>query len=267
MEVMVGIAIVAIISVPLLNMFATSFKVGRYSYNIDNANAAALRTVEAFKAGTLPYTLDANGLYEQTDYYDYNWNPTDEFNASFKVYTEIEGRFDPDSQMDSAYLPQLVSVSGTSYSITADIPALPASPAYTPTLTLTKDGSYYTLTCSDPILKKAGSALVRTVSVPATDLTSSVLPVVVDNRLNTAGQVQFRVTGTSGMELGLFVFGDNGENSLVSMTVTGGGASITKLDSDMEALRFDTLVIHVQAVRMSDGVVISDFETMSYVVQ
>lgn len=258
MEVMVGIAIVAIISVPLLNMFATSFKVGRYSYNIDNANAVALRTVESFRAGLLG-TETPEPLY-----FDYNWNATGQGNAVFQVNTTVQGI--PSDAMNSAFLPQFVDAAGNPYSVEIKYIAQPAGDTYKPTLTLSKSGSVYTLSCSDAILYKNGGGYNQ-VTIPESHLTSSVFPVVVDNTKNTTGAVEFQVTGMSGVELALFVFGDSGESSLVSMGVTGGGASITKMTGGVEALAFDQLLIHVQVVRLEDNLVISDYETRTYVVR
>ncbi len=268
MEVMVGIAIVAIISVPLLNMFATSFKVGRYSYNIDNANTVALRTVERIRAGQLPYTLDGAGQYLQTDYFDYSWNPVDPSNASSAVFrTEIRVQGQLSSNMNSAFLPQLVDSFGKSYSILIRYDAKPASPTFSPTITLESNGASYHLSSSEAIFVNQLGAFVDSVDVPKTDLRSPVLPVVVDNSLNTVGPVLFRVTGTSGVELGLFVYGDDDETPLVSISVTGGGASITKLEGGMDALQFDQLNISAKVIRMEDNLTIADYSTKTYVIR
>ncbi|MCE5235389.1 MAG: prepilin-type N-terminal cleavage/methylation domain-containing protein [Clostridiaceae bacterium] len=272
MEVMVGIAIVAIISVPLLNMFATSFKVGRYSYNIDNANAVALTTVEKLRSGQINFTLDGSGNYTQTEYFDYNWNSIAAggeeapLNAAFRAVSVVKG--ESLDSMQSAFLPQLVnSTTGENYSVGISYEQQ-GEAGFETTLELSYDSGSktYKLACGRSILSVNGVTGQSEVSIPAAHLmTSSVLPVVVDNSQNTVGHVRFKVTGVSGVELGLFVFGDDGESELVSMSVISGGASITHLEGGMDMLSFDRLDINVKVIREADGLVISDYATKSYV--
>lgn len=265
MEVMVGIAIVAIISVPLLNMFATSFKVGRYSYNIDNANAAALTTVENFRAGRVTYALDAGGKYAQTTYYDYNWTPlstvTGEESAPagavFKATMDVTGT--TSAEVDSSLLPQLTKATGETYSVVLDL-ALNAQPSLG--LTLSKSGGTYTLSCTSALLGGNDS-----VTIPESDLPSSTLPLIVNNGENT-NMVTLNVEGLPNVELGLFIFGDSDPAARhVNVSVSGGGVTIARLEKGIEAMRFDKLILHVQVVRLEDGLVISDYQTMSHVVQ
>lgn len=259
MEVLVGIAIVAIISVPLLNMFATSFKVSRYSYDVDKANAAALDIVERFRAGETVLALES-GVYTETLYFDYDWKPALAENHVFRAEAVVNGVVS--DSMDSAFLPQL----GGGHSII--ISYLKIVGEYEPTLTLTETENYYTLACGDGILHwDVVGAGVGTITILKTDVNAAVIPVIVDNSANAAGgSVRFQVTGISGVELALYVFGDSEANP-VSMSVTGGAASITKLKAKVEALEFDLLKIEVKVIRAKDGVVMADHATTSYVVR
>lgn len=276
MEVLVGIAIVAIISVPLLNMFATSFKVGRHSYDIDQANAVALDTIEKFRAGQSVLALET-GEYEATEYYDYGWNLAAEENYVFRVETKVVGKPTggapgADGDMQSAYLPQIFDSLGKSHTITMKLPHL-SGETYKPTLTLADEGTYFSLASNAAILQYDGGAGVKTLTIPKWQPNITTFPVIVDNSDYATGLVEIQVTGISGTELALFVFSGEGGvgNDSVSITVTGGAASITKLKRSVDTLEFDLLEISARVIRAADvaadEVVLAEHVTTSYVVR
>ena len=256
LEVVVGMAIVAIVSVPLLQMFVTSTRVGRHSYDTDKANAVVLQTVEQIKSGIYPVTLDGSGQFTQASYFTYDWGTGSAANYAFRMDITVTGSVS--NAMQSSYIPQFVNSSGTAYAISITYGPLPSSNY---TLTLTDTGGAYQLTCNAAILNCNGVTGATTISVPKADLASSVFPVAVDNTQNTLNTVQFAVSSNAGVQLGLYVFGDSG--NLVSMALAGGGASITKLSSDVNSMKFDKLTIHATVTR-ADGSVIADYQTLGY---
>lgn len=258
MEVVVGMAIVAIVSIPLLQMFVTSTKVGRYSYDTDKANSIVLETVEQIKSGTMPVTFDSAGNFAQASYFSYDWGMAGSSNYAFRMDVLVTGSVS--NAMQSSYIPQFVdSSSGSPYSVTIDYGVLPAANY---TLTLTQTGTNYQLACNAAILSCKGVAS-STVVIPKADIASSVFPVAVDDTVNTLNPVKFEVSSDADVQLGLYVFGDDAASPLVTMKLAGGNASITTLSADVSSLSYDKMTIHV-TVKRADGSVIADYTTMGY---
>lgn len=261
MEVVVGMAIVAIVSIPLLQMFVTSTKVGRHSYDTDKANAVALQTVEQIKSGNYAFTLGGT----DKSYYTYDWAPSTNTGSPFRMEVTVTGAIS--NAMQSTYTPQLVDATGNQYVISIDLGAMPTG-SYT--LGLTDEGGAYKLSCEPAALNFKGSGMVplmneRYVTVPKEYLTSPlILPVAIDNSQNSTHYVTLAVTSSAAPQLGLYVFGDDDETKLVSMTTGSVNASITRLSAGIDSMTYDRLAIEAKVLRTADNSVIADYETLGY---
>lgn len=106
MEVLTAIAIVAIISGPLLYLFVTSARIGRHSYDLDKASTLSVDLIEKIKANPGNWTdkgytslarVDGHSTalhkYTKSYYYDINWSSEDvtENQAAFRADVSLEG--------------------------------------------------------------------------------------------------------------------------------------------------------------------------------
>lgn len=293
MEVLLAIAIVAIIAGPLLQTFVTSTAVGRRSYDTDKANTVSVRTVEEIKGApssinTSGYSYDESydsslGKYihtfTRTQYYDTNWNgPYDTDlggTCPFREVITAQGEEDAASDLDGlSYIPELVAASGQNYRLEVDYGSM-TSNSYL--ITVTKDDTQYTVGTSEGILKSTlTGASGFSQSIPLEDCISGVLPIVV-----LVGDVEdvgnpptksFTVDNRTGKELGLYIYGDyrdpdNNDPHYVTATLTSGVMTVNYMKVSSATLSYDKLDLNVTVYRESDGVRITDYTTLLYLSQ
>lgn len=265
MEVMTAISIIAIISGPLLYMFTTSTRVGRWSYDTDKANTVAVRTVEELKADPSAVSLDESGLYSHVDYYSFDWQPSDSSTAAFSAVTTAEGA--GSGSVGRSYIPSLTDDDGNLYAIEINYGE---SPATQYTLTVTAQPLSYQVQCSSSVLTVNGLT-GSLVSIPRTHCASAlfpIIPIVVNDGQNSLIGVRFHVDNTSGAETALYVYGDydeaNPENHLVTASPLAGTMSINYMKVQNSFLQFDELKVNVQVLRLSDANQITDYTTKVY---
>jgi prepilin-type N-terminal cleavage/methylation domain-containing protein len=121
-EIVAALAIIAVVSGGLLQMFVLSSKMNSKADDIDKANALATRVAEDFKTGSKANEFfnrksvsvfasneaaNINGGTEYTKYYDNKWNEMNVIPSSgFKMKATIE--LDQKSKSTNAFTPQLV---------------------------------------------------------------------------------------------------------------------------------------------------------------
>ena len=89
LEVIISVAVLALVSVFILQMFVVSDRVNKKAKNIDQANMICMDAIERFK-NAAPRAI--NGHTEV--YYDSGWNIADTAEAAFILTVEIHGGYD-----------------------------------------------------------------------------------------------------------------------------------------------------------------------------
>lgn len=289
MEVLLAIAIVAIIAGPLLQTFVTSTAVGRRSYDTDKANTVSVKTVEEIK-GT-PSSIDTSRYsynevydsslgkyvhtYTRTQYYDRDWNgPYDTDlggTCPFRQVITARGEEDAASDLDGlSYIPELVAASGArtgqNYRLEVDYGSM-TSNSYL--ITVTKDGTQYTVSTSEGILKSTLTGVSGfSQSIPLEDCISGVIPIVVDVGDSPMNYVTFTVDNRTGKELGLYIYGDYyNDPHYITATLTSGVMTVNYMKVSSATLSYDKLDLNVKVYRQSDGVKITDYTTLLYLSQ
>lgn len=243
LEVITGLAVIAIVSVSLLQMFLTSTRVGRKGFDVDQANMLAVKAVELFKLNPVAlgesemfdngalgpfYTFEdtaTNSLYR---YYDFDWQPVeanllniDDFGAPADYSFQLVATTGPDvsvaggSTMGLSYYPQLLGGSQISCTVAG-------MPAATKVEVSSDSGS---------ISVKINN--VEKGPVPVSNIASGVLPILV-TRTAADPAIVFEVDNTAylnnaDLEVGLFVFGDDKTSPQVTLTPVNGLCSVTYL--------------------------------------
>ncbi len=189
LEVLTAIAVVAIISGPLLYTFVTSTKVGRHSYDSDKANALSVELVETVKAAAgdfggyaYSYTYSEGKYwhnYEKTSYYGADWTPNvPQSEAIYRAALTVKGE-DTGSGVYMSYVPELVDTAGNSYRIEVDYTLLSTGDCG-----ITMDslpGDLYRVSASAGILVDTRDGLHKpAVEFPAGDLKTGIVPVIID---------------------------------------------------------------------------------------
>ncbi|MPM59218.1 hypothetical protein SDC9_106058 [bioreactor metagenome] len=267
-----AIAIVAIVSGPLLQTFVTTSRVGRRSYDVDKANAVSVKTVEAIKADPTSITLGEDGSYSSTAYYDVNWSKQDTDlggTCPFSAVTTVTSTEDTSDDVSLSYLPELVDSSGQNYHIVADYQY--RSGTHSITIVDNKALSKYIITASSDLLtntlngaNSAGSGIV----IPYVDCVSGIIPVVVDVGQSPDHSISFSVNNQTGKELGIYIYGDyNNDPHYVTATLTSGVMTVNYMKVTSATLSYDKLDVNVKVFRISDGSKITDYTTMVYLAQ
>jgi len=266
MEVMTAIAIIAIISGPLLHMFVTSSRVGRWSYDTDKANSIAVGIVEEIKANPLSVSLDESGNATIIHYYTSSWQPAGVDNYVFRAETTVSAVSDG-SSINLSYLPELTDDEGNTYAIEINYGEYPSSPY---ALTVTPQEDTYKVECSNNILTVYGYTS-NMCEIPKDHCASDQLPIIpfiVDDEANTSNLVNFNVANSAGVEVALYVYGDydaeNPTSHLVTATPLSGTMSINYMRVQNTALNFDELAVNIKVIRNSNEEVITDYTTKVY---
>lgn len=274
LEIIVAMAIIAIIAGPLLQTFLTSTRVGQHSYEIDKANTISVQTVEKLKANPLDdivsnFTVTEGNTFTRTQYYDINGTtPSSEADSSFRVVTTLKGSDSTGTGVDShSYFPQLISQLGAkqNYHIEADYGSMNEGD-YALTLTHSTDTSTYTLTTSQFILKKTlAGGNTNSIEIPAADCVSAVIPLRVDIGNPPHKDIAFTVNNQTDMTLGFYIYGDNASDShFITAVPTSGTLTVNYMKPLPAELKFDKLDVNVKVFRQKDASQVTDYTTMIY---
>ena len=278
LEVLTAISVIAIIAGPLLYLFVTSTRVGRHSYDTDKANTIAVGLVEDIKASpggwvSKGYLLEeAEGVYVKNVYYDIDWEPTDEANASFRARIAIsEAASSGGGGGAEPYLPQMNLSDGTRY-IELTLPESPSGTYVLKCVEAAGGGSTsYTITTdqSHPIFRPrpGGSELKPSVTIESAQ-PLRVIPVVILLREDAPAYVKFGSENLTGVELALFVYGDP-EGKYVTISdsteyLRSGILSITYMKTPADTLETNKVNVTVAVERM-DGTPIAAYTSLVYV--
>ncbi|SMC42804.1 pilus assembly FimT family protein [Papillibacter cinnamivorans] len=290
MEVMVAIAIVAIVSGPLLQTFITSNRVGRRSYDVDKANAASVKTVEAVKGdptsvSTVNYshtrTFDPSlgkyvNTFSKTQYYDVNWaGPYDTDlggTCPFSAVTTVTGVEGDTDDVELSYINELVVDSGAqkglNYHIVAEYSQMSSGTTYP--IRVTTDGVNYKVEASNGVLSYAilsstkGGATNIYQQFPVEDCVTTGIPLVVDAGDSGGKYISFLVDNRTGKDLDLYIYGDFAEPHLITTSLVSGIMNVHHMSVSSASLSYDKLDVNVRIYRDSDGSEITDYTTMIY---
>lgn len=267
LEVLTAIAIIAIISGPLLYMFVTSTKVGRHSYDSDKANAMAVQAVEQIKGA--PGNRDEfqpdpiTGIPIKTIYYDINWNVVAD--ADKGVYrTAITLKDNLVGQEYTSYIPTLLD-GEKNYWITVR-PNL-NSGTYAITLTFDEANNEYILSAEQWMLSKdGGNPYMDTVRISVDECTSDIIPVLLDIEGNENADYTFNVKNLSptGIDIGFYIYGDFDLPHKVKIQTLAGEVVINYMSVRFETLDFNKTDVNAVITKVADGSVIADYTTMLY---
>lgn len=276
LEVMVAIAMLALISAPLLQIFVTSARVGQRSYDIDKANAATVQTIEKIKGASLKaltgdesnFHDEGDGKYTRTEYYTANWAGPNEaipgetapFRAEIMLHSDIT------SIVEQSYIAQLGEAEGNGYYLEADYGRMNSGAVYTVGVSKNEDGSYQI--ASSAILRRSteGPEMVSvTLTIPQADC-SGVLPIVVDASKDIEKQVNLRVDNQTDLEVALYIYGDMGGERIKPVLADGtmGNMSVSRMSVSSETLEFSKLRLSVRMIRTEDNQELTNYTTMLY---
>lgn len=278
MEVIVAIAVVAIVAGPLLQVFITSNRVGRNSYDVDHANAVAVKTVEKIIEGADGYDVSDVGNYTPYSYsddginyiqytavrdYSYNWEDSASGDATFSALITLSGVASGGEA--PAYIPALSSESGSGYWLSTDYSTM-AFGDYP--LTVQDDGTNYVVTCLGVGLKKStdpvGEPASGNVSIPHDDVRADVIPIVIYVDQARAVQVSFTVDNRTGLELAFYIYNDAQDPHLVTASITSGAMSTNYMKVSANDPTYSLLDANVKVTRIEGGDVLADYTTKLY---
>ncbi len=269
-----AIAVVAIVSGPLLQTFVTSAKVGQRSYDIDKANAATVQVIEELKGYSLTdltgagsqFTQDGEGKYRRTLYYDAAWKGPYSVNSEegypFRVDLSLSSQ--ASSQVEQSYVARLGA--GEGYYLVADYKYMTPGQSYT-LRAQEKSGGDYSVSSDNAILRKSsdGSTLNQTLSLPGGDV-GDILPILVDVSGPAEKKVTLTVNNQTGKEVVLYLYGDLDASHVTTALSadTLGNMSVSRMSVSSETLEFNKLTLSAQVVRTEDGQKLTDYTTMLY---
>lgn len=277
MEVLTAIAIIAIVSGPLLYLFVTSTRVGRNSYDSDKANAISVELIERIKAdsgnwaenGYIDSPVIADGVmlhnFSKTLYFDSDWSLTgDPALARFQADISLsEGGIG--GGVSRSFIPELVAAEGSFAGISYRLE------------TLNKDNSPtnidHTLIVeySDPNYTVDGSALIRNtlnnaisyISIPQADCPGGVIPIVVDVEGEPDDLIHFTVDNRTSLEIAFYIYGDTDKDSVTAETING-FISTNYMHVGSETIEYDQLEVNIRFTYKDSGKKITDYTTLIY---
>lgn len=271
MEVLTAIAIIAIISGPLLYLFVTSTRVGRHSYDSDKANALSVELIEQIKAN--PGNWETNGYvdtpvmdegaelhsYAKTLYFNSDWNITGDFNqADFLAHISLsEGGSGTGVSM--SFIPELVVSEGSQAGKDYRIETITALDT---TITVTYEDPIYEITDTGSILKNTLNNSTVPITIPEDDCVGGVIPIVVDVE-GTSDEIHFKVKNQTSMEIAFYIYGDNDDRHRVTAETTDGPISTNYMQVSSQILDYDTMEVNV-VFTYRDGREICDYTTLIY---
>ncbi len=240
LEVITGLAVIAIVSVSLLQMFLTSTRVGRKGFDVDQANMLAVKAIELFKLNPVglggsemfdngalgahyTFTADTGALYR---YFDFDWQP-------------VEAEYTGDHGEPADYTFQLVASAAPDVSVDADsVTGLSYYPQLRDGIEITREVTGMPALSTVEVKTDTVSSIsvsingVKTI-VPFSSFSSNVLPILISCKPSDPAIV-FQVENTAylndaDLEVGLFVFGDDKASPKVTLSPVNGLCSITYL--------------------------------------
>lgn len=239
-EAIVAMAIVAIVSLPLLQIFPTATTIGKRAYNLDKAGTIASSYVEDVRAGNR--VLEPGET--RTVHYNGQWNEASG-QGDFTLSASMEaGQYS--SSVDMYFMPSFTGANGEGYNVALTLDGLEAY-----TVTVEKTPEYFVFSCAETAALSAETAVGRyTVNAVAGDMTGSCVPLAV----YTGGQAaRLRIVNRTGLEVAVFAFGDEAQ-ALTLVPVDDSDVSLTRLSAD--GVQYDERIITV-TVRGGDEELVS----------
>ena len=279
---MTAIAVIAIISGPLLYMFITSSRVERHSYDVDKANTVAVGIVEGLKANpadinetnffyTPEYDEETHHTihtYTRTDYFNKSWQGTDAASADYYAAITLTGEDNSDDGISLSYIPELVCKSGAqageNYSIVTDYNSVSSGDCE---FTVDVSGNDYTIAATQAIFINTlnGAGATAFVTIPKEDCVANIIPLVVDIGSNPNNHIKFIVNNKTTIETALYVYGDYGNDPhYITTSPTSGTLSINYMKVSSKPLDYDKLDVNVKVHRVAQDDVIADYTTLIY---
>lgn len=272
LEVMVALAVLAIISGPLLQTFVTSAHVGRRSYDLDKAGSVAVATLEELKGYSLAgltdtggFTPNGDGGYtDRNDYYNTNWNRVaTQGESAFQVVSKLSTQ--SNAQVEQSYITTLGSGADAYYT-----EALYSAAANLKTVTVDGDStSGYEVSCDSALLQKSTDSAVSvtsSVAIPREDVSGGI-PIVIDtSSAAVSGGIALMVNNQSDVDANIYIYGDQ-DGSKVSIELspaTGGGMNVNRMSVGRETLNFNKLALSVEVFRTGEAQPLVSYTTMLY---
>lgn len=274
LEVMVAIAVVALISGPLLQTFVTSAKVGQRSYDIDKANAATVRVIEDLKGYSLTALTgagsgfdhdEAANRYSRTEYYGADWSGPygDDGDGSRPFRADISLSSSTSMEVEQSYIARLGD--GAGYYLEAAYEQMTDRGSYT--IRVEEESGGFVISSNYAVLRtsKGGAGLNLRINVPQGDV-DGVIPIVVDVSGPDGKKVTLSVNNQTGKEVILYIYGDLNEEHVTAELSdnTMGNMSVSRMSVSSETLEFNKLALSVQVVRTADSQKLTDYTTMLY---
>ena len=272
-EVITAIAVVAIISGPILYLFLSSTRVGRDSYDTDKYHSIAVQEVETIKANPEHYTPPEDGTYSMTTYYNVNWGETGSSNYYYRTETTVdwaEDGVDNDS-VGLSYIPQLnnserPNVSVVEYSNTLQ--------EQTYSLELTENRGTYTLECAysnySCDIFPSYSGTTSTMTINQSEFDTDILPIVVDIDPDLAADIRmtYIIDNSTDKKPIFYVYGDKADSDKhVTAIASSGSVGVTYMSVENSLLSFNELEVTIEVYRQKDDKMVSDYSTKVYLTQ
>ena len=270
-----AIAVVALISGPLLQTFVTSAKVGQRSYDIDKANAATVRMIEEIKgyslsaltgAGSIFHHDEAANRYSRTEYYDAAWGGPYAVNSEegypFRADISLSGS--TSMEVEQSYIARLGD--GAGYYLEAAYGQMTAGQEYT--ILVQEESEDYRVSSPYAILGNSNDSeegLNSYFFIPKVDV-DGVIPILVDVSGPEGKSVTLSVDNQTDREVILYIYGDMDGGHVTTALADGtmGNMSVSRMSVSSETLEFNKLALSVQVVRTADGQKLTDYTTMLY---
>lgn len=271
LEVIVALAIVAIVSGPLLQTFVTSAHVGQRTYQIDKASAAAVETVETIRglslesitSGESRFSYDEETKeYTRTDYYDGSWKAATQPDAVFRLESSLSSA--AISEVKQSYI-ELLGEGESGYYIEADYGKI----INEATLTAEDTEETCRLSAGSAILRSSNdgtSAVQMELDIPKADCAGSI-PLVVEVPSSASNRVTLWVDNRTGADVNLYIYGDLEEPYWVTAGLaegTMGSMNVSRMKVSSESLSFNKMELRVRTIRIEDEQELTDYTTMLY---
>lgn len=255
-EVLVALAVIAIVAGPLLHLFVTSTKVGRHSYDIDKANTVTIEAVEKVLqslADAAPAGEEDGEIGENTfiDYYGHDWVLLPEGAdfagyAGFTLFTTVTSS-EEERVLDTSFVPGLIDTGNDNapYSIYADMSGVSG----TFVVEFTEiSGEYVIQILTANVLTKdpAGAEWAPFYKIAKSHVVSGVLPLIVINQGDNV-PITLRVSNDSGLEAAIYIFDQEGSQISVVPIESSSPISFSRIAGS--SLLFRVLTVEAELHR------------------
>ena len=270
-----AIAVVALISGPLLQTFVTSAKVGQRSYDIDKANAATVRIIEEIKGYSLSALTGADSAfhynvtentYSRAEYYDAAWGGpyAADSDEGYPFRAEVSLSGSTSMEVEQSYIARLGG--GAGYYLEAAYGQLTDGSSCTIRVEKKESGDY-SVTGSYAVLRRSDPAEgpSSAISIPGGDV-DGVIPILVDVSGPELKRVTLSINNQTDKEVVLYIYGDLEGAHVTTALADGtmGNMSVSRMSVSSETLEFNKLALSVQIVRTADNQKLTDYTTMLY---